>query len=95
MGRTTADLGIWVNPEERDMYISRLRKDGAVSGQEVMMRRRDGSVFPALYYGRLIQIGGQAFSLNTVQDITLRKRAEMSLSELNAELEDQGPRANR
>ena len=87
VGRTTADLGIWVNPEERDVYISRLRKEGSVSGQEVMMRRRDGSVFPALYYGRLIQIGGQAFSLNTVQDITLRKRAEMSLSELNAELE--------
>ncbi len=88
VGQTTADLGIWVNPDERDIYISRLRKEGAVSGQEVMMRRRDGSVFPALYYGRLIRIGGQAFSLNTVQDITLRKRAEMSLSELNAELEN-------
>ena len=88
IGKTTAELGIWVHPEERDVYIDRLRAEGAVSGQEVMMRRRDGSVFPALYYGRLIQIGGRAFSLNTVQDITRRKRAERSLSELNAALED-------
>jgi len=87
VGKTTADLGIWVNLAERDLYINRLRTEGAVSGQEVMMRRRDGSVFPALYYGRLIRIGGQAFSLNTVQDITLRKRAEVSLSELNSDLE--------
>ena len=88
IGKTTAELGIWVHPSERDLYIERLRMDGAVSGQEVMMQRRDGSTFPALYYGRLIQIGGRAFSLNTVQDITRRKRAERSLSELNLALED-------
>ena len=88
IGKTTAELGLWVNPSERDLYIERLRAEGAVSGQEVMMRRRDGTTFPALYYGRLIQIGGRAFSLNTVQDITRRKQAERSLSELNLALED-------
>jgi PAS domain S-box-containing protein len=88
IGRTTVELGIWVNPADRDRYVERLRAEGAVSGQEVLMRRKDGSVFPALYSGRMIQIGGRAFSLNTVQDITLLKRAETSLSRLNAELED-------
>ncbi len=88
IGKTTAELGLFENPEERDIYIERLRTQGAVSGQEVQMRRRDGSVFPALYYGRVIQIGGQSFSLNAVQDITRRKSAERSLSELNAALED-------
>ena len=88
IGKTTAELGIWVNPSERDLYIERLRTEGAVSGQEVTMRRRDGSTFPALYSGRLIQIGGRAFSLNTVQDITRQKKAERSLSELNLALED-------
>ncbi|HRB11619.1 MAG TPA: PAS domain S-box protein [Vicinamibacteria bacterium] len=88
IGRTTSELGTWVSSDERDLYINRLRTEGAVSGQEVMMRRRDGTTFPALYYGRMIQIGGRAFSLNTIQDITRRKRAEQSLSELNLALED-------
>ncbi|MEO8359437.1 MAG: PAS domain S-box protein [Vicinamibacteria bacterium] len=88
IGRTTTEMGAWVSLEERDLYLARLNAEGTVSNFEVMMRRRDASVFPALLYGTTIQTGGRAFSLNTVQDITLRKRAETSLSRLNLDLED-------
>ena len=88
IGRTSVDLRLWARDEDRTSYLQRLRAEGTVSGYEVEMRRKDGSTFPALYYGRLIHIGGQVFSLNTVQDITLRKDAERRLQELNLALED-------
>jgi len=88
IGRTSVELGIWPNQQDREVYQARLRAEGTVSGYEVRMRRKDGVTFPALYFGTLIQIGGRGFSLSIVQDITLRKQAETDLSRLNAELED-------
>ena len=88
LGKTSPELNLWADLKDRDRYLEMLRTEGAVRGFEVLMRRKNGELFPALYFGAVVKIGGQAFTLNSIQDITRRKAAETSLSRLNAELED-------
>jgi two-component system, cell cycle sensor histidine kinase and response regulator CckA len=91
IGRTSYDLELWVDPNLRDRYLANLKQDGAASGFEAVMRRKDGSTFTVLYSGSLVMIGGQPYSLNLLQDITARKQAdaarERSLALMRATLE--------
>ena len=57
-------------------YQDLLNENGAVQNFEARMRRRDGSVFTVLYSGSLVTLGGQTYSLSSLQDISDRKRAE-------------------
>ena len=79
IGRTSGDLGIWADEGQRQRYLALLQAHGTVSSFEAEMRRKDGSTFIALYSGSLIRIGGATYSLNSLQDITPRKRAEEAL----------------
>ncbi|MBV5337888.1 MAG: PAS domain S-box protein, partial [Deltaproteobacteria bacterium] len=46
-GRSTADLKLWANNQERLNLISRLRNEELVQGYEASFRHRDGSLFPS------------------------------------------------
>jgi two-component system cell cycle sensor histidine kinase/response regulator CckA len=91
LGKTTLDLGFWVDPELRSRYLSRLRRDGIVNGFEAMMRRRNGETFTALHSGCVIAIAGQSYSVSSLQDISSRKQSEAardrSLAMMRATLE--------
>jgi diguanylate cyclase (GGDEF)-like protein/PAS domain S-box-containing protein len=67
---------VWVDPERRQQFHRLLKEQGAVQNFEARMRRRDGSVFTVLYSGSLVTLGGQTYSLSSLQDISDRKRAE-------------------
>ena len=75
VGRTSADLGLWVDPAARRRYIDRLILEGGVSGFEADLRRKNGEIFTVVFSGNVIRIGGQSYCLNTVQDITVQKQA--------------------
>ncbi len=57
------------------IYLHLLRTEGSFSGYEAQMHRRNGELFTVLYSSSLIKIGGQTYSLNTLQDITVQKQA--------------------
>jgi diguanylate cyclase (GGDEF)-like protein/PAS domain S-box-containing protein len=67
---------VWVDPEQRAHYHRMLNEHRAVKNYEARMRRSDGSTFTVLCSGSLVTLGGRSFSLNSVQDISDRKRAE-------------------
>jgi len=79
MGRTSVELGLWAYPEERDRYLAELLAKRQVDGFEATMRRKDGELFNVLYSGSLIEIAGQVYSLNSIQDVSARRRAEVAL----------------
>src|SRR5207248_1579681 len=68
-------LNVWVDNEERERFIRLLQTDGWFSNEETQLRRKNGELFTALYSGALIKVGGQTYSLNTLQDISVQKRA--------------------
>ena len=78
-GLTTTEMNVWVNPVERDDYVQLLRRDGSVNDFEAQMRRNDGGNLTVLYNGRVVRIGGRSYVLNSMLDITERKRTEESV----------------
>ncbi|MSU51238.1 MAG: PAS domain S-box protein [Opitutus sp.] len=84
IGRTTPDLNVWADADERAQYLALLAANGELKAFEARMRRKDGSVFSALYNGSIVSIGGRPFSLNLLQDISERKEAEHARDQLLA-----------
>ncbi|HBK54766.1 MAG TPA: hypothetical protein DDZ76_00545 [Xanthomonadales bacterium] len=84
IGRTSEDLDMWAVPGDRERYLGLLREHGTVRDFETVIRTRQGTHFPAIYNGALVTIGDQPYSLNIMEDISERKRAEaMLVSERN------------
>ena len=76
IGRTTIELGVWVDVAERDRFIERLRATGVVSGLEVEFRRKNGQHFWGLLSAARVTVHGRPFTLSTVLDITERRELE-------------------
>lgn len=76
IGRTTVDLGIWVDLADRDRYLARLRTEKIVNGFEATMRRRNGELFVGRHGGTLVTIGGRPFTLISLEDVTAQRRFE-------------------
>ncbi len=94
IGRTSADLGLWVDTEARRRAIDALLADGGITGVEAEMRRADGARFWVLINSSTTTIGGEPCSLSTLVDITERKRAQQDLAESEARFRavfDKGP----
>jgi PAS domain S-box-containing protein len=81
IGRTTLDLSLWADPEERARTIQRLRQEGSLRNQESTYRTRCGEVRDALFSMELIELEGRECLLTALVDITERKRAEQALRE--------------
>ncbi|MBI5423562.1 MAG: PAS domain S-box protein [Opitutae bacterium] len=79
LGKTSLDLMAWADPEDRTRYLQLLQAERHVTGFETRLRRRNGDVFPVLFSGSLIQIAGQHYTLNSIQDITAQRQAEARL----------------
>jgi PAS domain S-box-containing protein len=84
---------LYEDPAERDAMTDAVLEHGEVTGSEVRLRRRDGSVvWAALDVRTITNAAGDVVGLQgSGIDITERKRFEQSLREANVKLE----RANR
>ena len=81
IGRTTFELGLWVNPEDRDRLLTILHTNGQLRNDEVQFRIRNGNIIIVLVSAELIELGGEKCVLSTIEDITERRRAEANLVE--------------
>ena len=77
LGHTTAELGMWVNLEERAAYAALARSGQRMINFETNFRVKNGSVINALISGEVIQIEAGKVYLSVVRDITSRKQIEM------------------
>ncbi len=65
------------DPEDRKRFIEALQRNGTVTNWEVILKRRDGSTFPALLNAALVQnADGSGHIEGTMLDISERKRLE-------------------
>jgi PAS domain S-box-containing protein len=87
IGRTSVELGMWVDAGERAKMVEMLRRDGVIKDQETKYRLKSGEVRIMLRSAELVEIGGETCIINVTRDITERKRADEEIRKLNRELE--------
>jgi PAS domain S-box-containing protein len=76
IGHTTAELGIYAYPEERERLRAMLEEQGRIRNTEVHRRVKSGEVRLALTSSEMIEIDGVQCVLTANNDITERKLAE-------------------
>lgn len=76
LGRSSTEIGIWVDPKERDELHQILRENGRVCNAEVRFRIKSGTILHVLWSAEVIEYGGKECLIAVARDITDRKLAE-------------------
>ncbi|HZH49223.1 MAG TPA: ABC transporter substrate binding protein, partial [Nitrospira sp.] len=76
IGQTPLDIGLWVNPAQREEFVKRLLAEGAVRNIEVRVRRKDAQTRTTLGSSEIIQCNGELCALSIFSDVTDLKQAE-------------------
>ena len=79
IGRTSLELGLWVDPDDRRKYLEALTRTGSLRHHEIHFRMPSGAVRDYLVYSERLTLRGRLCSLNYLTDITDRKRLEADL----------------
>jgi PAS domain S-box-containing protein len=76
VGSSSAELGFWVDPEERTSVTAELESRGRVATREVRWRTKAGRVVTVLYSADTLEVDNERCVLSVAEDITARKQAE-------------------
>jgi PAS domain S-box-containing protein len=87
VGRTTLDLGLWVDPRSRQRLMKMLREGREVRNYEAVLRTKSGEAVDFLLFALPIELAGEQYRLWTGFDITERKAMEEALKRREKELE--------
>ncbi len=79
IGKTSLELNIWDNPEDRSRLAKELKECGIVNNLEATFRRKDGTTVVGLMSARVIKIEGEPCILSISRDISIRKQTERLL----------------
>ena len=87
LGKTSAELNVWDDPEDRDRYVRRIAENGSALNMHFVMRRASGERFHTVLSGERVNINGEDCILSLVHDDTERQRTQEEILQLNAGLE--------
>jgi PAS domain S-box-containing protein len=91
IGKFSSDIKIWAIPEDREVLIEKLRKNGCVNNLESKFRCKDGSLKFGLMSASIINLNNVPHILSITRDITEHLR----IHEEKAELESQFHQAQK
>ncbi|MEW5870025.1 MAG: histidine kinase N-terminal 7TM domain-containing protein [Chloroflexota bacterium] len=83
LGKTSVELGIWVNAADRIKIVEGLQAGGSVLNYEAQFQGKDGKIVDGLMSAAVFEIAGEAFIISTTRDITERKRIEVETMRLS------------
>jgi len=81
VGRTSKELGLWADYEERSRLVKVAKEQGGFREQEVAFIKKNGEPVSLLWSTAIIEIMGTAYFINSVADITDIKQATAALRE--------------
>jgi len=88
IGRTSLDLGFWLNPEtERERALQIFNKQGYFRNLETKMRFKDGKGHTMLWSADPIKFEGQDCFINVLTDITETKIIQEEKAALESQLQ--------
>ena len=87
LGKTTLELNLAVNPQQRSEKQAETARMGKLSNVETRMRRKDGEIRDLILSAVTIEVNGLPYLLTLFIDITERVRADEKLRESEERLE--------
>jgi len=79
IGRTVAELGLWVDVAEHEALVRSLHEKGSPHDAELQYRRKSGEVRAARTSYELVEVGGEACLLGLSEDVSDRRFLEAQL----------------
>ncbi len=86
IGKTTFDINLWVQTEDRDRYVANLMKEGSIQGGIFSFNKKENGIFVAEVYASLVSIRNERYILAVANDITQRLETEKTLEESHRQL---------
>ncbi|HUO05973.1 MAG TPA: PAS domain S-box protein [Candidatus Binataceae bacterium] len=86
IGKTTEEVGLWVNREQVLEFVDKLREDLVVNSMEMDLHHKDGHIVTHLLSAVVTEIGGRACVVAVGRDITELKEIQRKLHESEATL---------
>ncbi len=81
IGRTSIDLNIWKNPEDRKRLVEGLKAKGEVENLEAEFISKNGNTLFGLMSAAVIDLSGVQHILSITRDITEQKQAAIAIKE--------------
>ncbi|MCX6307726.1 MAG: PAS domain-containing sensor histidine kinase [Bacteroidia bacterium] len=78
-GKTSLELNIWVDAEDRRRLGQELKDKGFVDNMEANFRGKSGKILDGLMSANIIELGGVLHILSVTRDFTERKKIEKDL----------------
>jgi len=86
LGRSSLDINIWNDLEDRKTLTEKLKKIGRVENLEAEFLMKDGSIKTALMSASIIHLHGEPHILSITRDITARKKVANDKAKLETQL---------
>jgi PAS domain S-box-containing protein len=83
IGKTVSQLGLYVDPAEREKVVSTIKSCGRIRNLEIRGRKKGGELITVLLSANLLGRSDGKSILGVVRDITEQKRAEEQLRKLS------------
>ena len=82
IGRTSLQLGIWVDPRDRQYLAEQLRHHSTCRDLKAQFRRKSGEIFWGVMSASLMDVDGVSCVLSVTRDISAAKAAEDEIRSL-------------
>jgi len=79
IGKTSLEIDIWVDADDRKKLVKEIMSRGEVENLEAKFRMKDGTIVSGLMSAKVMLIGGVPHILSITRDITRLKKAEESV----------------
>ena len=79
VGRLSSDLGLWVDPAQRDVLVGRIRDHGSVADFPLVLRRKDGQTVECTSSANLLMLDDEPYLITVTRDVTIQRQAEAVL----------------
>ncbi len=86
IGRTPIELGLFVDPVDREQFVQQLRDQGTVDAYPMQYRMRDGVILDTLLSVRRVRYNDEDCLVAAVKDITAFNRSEKERARLTTKL---------
>ena len=87
IGKTTYELGLWINEEDRLIVVDKLKKREKVYEIEFGFRIKSGEIITGLITSEIMILDDEVNIFSSINDITARKKTENLLNDKINELE--------